>query len=410
MKSLTSSTTRLLVAALLLATAGWTQEQEKAETLKDALAKGDASVSFRYRYEFVDDGNFEKNAHASTLRTALGYRTLPYKGFSLFIQAQHVAPIFSDDYDTNAGAGSRANGVTDRPVVADPAQTRMQQVYLRANAFDTAVDFGRREIFYGDHRFIGDVRWRQNHQAFDAVYLSNRTWDKARLSYTYAGRVLRINGGDKDMSSHFLNGVIDLDSAKTLELFGYLLDYSLAEDFGLSSQTYGFRLNGAHPLSNDWKALFEVEYARQSDYRDNPASFGANYLELLGGVGFKSYVNVRVARELLGAAEGPLAFQTPLATGHKFNGWADRFLVTPADGLVDWNVSVDGTFRNFTWWVRYHDFSADEGDARYGSELDGSISYPTPWNQIFAAKFALYREDGFSPDTSKFWFWTQYSF
>ncbi len=89
MKELTSNTTGLLAAALLTAAAVSAQE---AESLKNALAKGDASVDLRYRYELVDDGNFDKDAHASTLRTVLGFRTLPYKGFSLFIQAQDVAP------------------------------------------------------------------------------------------------------------------------------------------------------------------------------------------------------------------------------------------------------------------------------------------------------------------------------
>ena len=309
---LTSNTIGLLTAALL--SAAFVSAQE-AETLKDALAKGDASVAFRYRYELVDDGNFEKDAHASTLRTTLGYRTFPYKGVSLFIQAQNVAPVFKDDNYDNAGAAHLWNEVDDRPVVADPAQTRMQQVYLRVNisAFDTACDLGRREIFYGDHRFIGDVGWRQNRQTFDAIYLSNRTWEKATLSYTYADKVIRINGGDKDMSSHFLNGVVHLDDSISLELFGYLLDYTEVQDFRLSSQTYGFRLDGARPFSEGWRALFEAEYARQSDYQSNPTELGANYLELMGGVGFKTFVNVRVARELP-KGRSPFTRRWPRAT------------------------------------------------------------------------------------------------
>ena len=54
---------------------------------------------------------------------------------------------------------------------------------------------------------------------------------------------------------------------------------------------------------------------------------------------------------------------------------ADRFLVTPPNGLVDWNVAVDGKVRAVTWLVRYHDFSADEGGEPYGSELDAPIRH-----------------------------------
>ena len=32
---------------------------------------------------------------------------------------------------------------------------------------------------------------------------------------------------------------------------------------------------------------------------------------------------------------GTVALQTPLATLHAFNGWADKFLSTPANGLRD---------------------------------------------------------------------------
>ena len=74
------------------------------------------------------------------------------------------------------------------------------------------------------------------------------------------------------------------------------------------------------------------------------------------------------------------------------------------------DIIFDGKVNKFTWLVRYHDFTADEGGASYGSELDGSLTYPLPWSQLVAAKFALYREDGFAADSSKFWFWTQYTF
>ena len=399
--------TRLLtVLALLCAPA----HAEEAESLKDALAKGTPLINLRYRYELVDDDGFDKDAHASTLRTTLGYRTLPYKGLSFFIQAQNVAPLFGDGTYNNKGFGHLANDATDRPPVVDPAQTRMQQVYLRLDAFDTMVDFGRREIIYGDHRFIGNVAWRQNHQAFDAVHLVSKAVGKTTLSYTFADKVLRITGEEKEMSSHFLNGVVKLRDAVSLELFGYLLDYEAPRDFGLSSQTYGFRLHGSEPLNDTFRLHFEAEYAEQKDYGENPAELDASYVDLMAGIGYGKVVNVKLGRERLGAADGPLAFQTPLATGHKFNGWADKFLKTPKDGLVDWYLSADGRIRNVSWLVVYHDFGADRGDASYGTELNAQVSVPTSWKQLFAAKLALYREDGFSTDTSKFWFWTQYSF
>lgn len=382
---------------------------EEIDSIGDALSKGKASVNLRYRFELVDDENFDKQAYASTLRTALGYRTAPYKGFSLFLEAQNVTHVGVEKFN-NLGAGDLANGVTDRPVVADPSQTRMQQAYLRVEALDTAFDLGRREIAFGDHRFIGDVGWRQNHQTFDTLFLANRSLARATLSYAFVDKVVRIFGDEKGMSSHFLNGLVKVSSNVDLELFAYLLDYDAVADFRLSTQSYGGKVSGSQPLGSDLRLLFEAQYAKQLDFADHPGSVDADYLHLMGGLGVRSFVNVKVARELLSGSPSGGAFQTPLATGHKFNGWADLFLVTPPEGLVDWYVSADGKIRSSSWNVVYHDFSADDGGRSYGSELDLQLLYPTRFKLAFGAKAALYREDGFARDVSKLWLWTQYAF
>ncbi len=58
---------------------------------------------------------------------------------------------------------------------------------------------------------------------------------------------------------------------------------------------------------------------------------------MLGDVALavKGIGTLGVGYELLGSDDGVAAFQTPLATLHKFNGFADQFLVTPAGGLQD---------------------------------------------------------------------------
>jgi len=384
-------------------------EEEQKKSFTDSLTQGTPSVALRYRYELVDDGAFDKEAYASTLRTVLGYRTLPYRGFSLFLQAQNVAAIGNDLF-VNRGAGHLANRVSDRPAVSDPSQTRMQQVYGRLDAFDTTFDVGRREIAYGDHRFIGDVNWRQNHQAFDAIHLSNRSLPKTTFSYTFADKVIRIDGGTKDMSSHFVNALVALDPNLSLELFSYLLDYDAAVDAPLSSQSYGGKLSGSRPLLEKHQLLFEAQYAKQMDFGANPADRSPDYLHLVGGVGLSGKLTLKLGRELLGGSPENGAFQTPLATLFKFNGWADKFLTTPPNGLVDWYVSGEGRLRSVLWIVAYHDFSADAGGDSYGSELDARAIFSTSWKQSFGAQLALYREDGFGTDTTKLWIWTEYGF
>src|SRR3546814_1461069 len=48
--------------------------------------------------------------------------------------------------------------------------------------------------------------------------------------------------------------------------------------------------------------------------------------------------------EVLGSDAGVFAFQTPLATLHKFQGWADLFLTTHSAGVRDLNFTLTKKF------------------------------------------------------------------
>ena len=114
--------------------------------------------------------------------------------------------------------------------------------------------------------------------------------------------------------------------------------------------------------------------------------------------------------ERLGSSPETGQFRTPLATLHAFNGWADRFLATPAGGLEDAYVGLCARTGGLQWSATYHDFSADTGAARYGDEVDVEFRFAAPWGQTFAAKAALYDADTHSTDVEKFWGWTSMRF
>ena len=99
----------------------------------------------------------------------------------------------------------------------------------------------------------------------------------------------------------------------TLAVYGLWLDFGNAP--GLSSQTLGVRLTGGEG-SWSWRA----EYARQSDYANQPGDFDLDYLRLEVGrqVGPGQLTG---GMEVLGG-DGIAGLQTPLATLHKFQGWA----------------------------------------------------------------------------------------
>ncbi len=394
-----------VVLACMLASSAMCEE---SPTFRESLAKGKPTVALRYRVEDVDDANKEKDALASTLRTTLAYKTLAYKGWSFFIEAENVAVVGNDLYK-NAGAGSLSNGVTDRPVVADPAGTEINQASVSYQHNKTTFKLGRQEVLLNDVRFVGNVGWRQNHQSFDAFRITDQSLDKLKFSYTYVTRVHRILGDNKDMQSHLVDASYDLGKVGKLTGYIFLLDYDVITDAGLSTSTYGLEFKGAKKLSGDRKILYEIELAEQSDAADNPNQIDAGYRHFVLGGAMKG-LTIKAGWEILEGNPSQGQFKTPLATLHKFNGWADKFLNTPTNGLEDFYFSLSGKAGKIGWMAVFHDFSAESTSASYGDELDIQLTYSSPWGQGFGFKAALYDADEFSVDADKLMLWTSYKF
>ena len=92
-----------------------------------------------------------------------------------------------------------------------------------------------------------------------------------------------------------------------------------------------------------------------------------------------------------------------MATKHAFQGWADAFLLTPADGVQD--VYLGGTLPLFggTLQARYHDFRAERGSQQYGEEINVAYSHAIPLVKglVATVKYAGYDADDYSVDTEK---------
>jgi hypothetical protein len=394
----------LAVLATLVSAAG---AQEPPPTLGAALRDGETRVTLRYRFEDVDDEAFEKEARASTLRTTLSYRTGVYRGFRLFLEAENVTELGAEDLFDNRGAGDLGNGVTDRPVIADPEITELHQTFLRFEDSKTTVDLGRQALVVGDERFVGPVGWRQNHQSFDALNVIQRSLPGTTFRYIYLDNVNRVFGDDLPLAGHLLRGEVETVAGK-VAAFGLRLDFDRPAHAGLSTTTYGLELDGEHPVGGH-QFLYELEAATQRETGDNPRRIDADYLHAVLGLGLRGW-SVRLGWEVLAGSPGEGSFQTPLATLHKWNGWADKFLVTPANGLEDLYLRLTGQPKPFGWTVAYHRFVAESGGLDHGRELDLEGTYQAPWKQSFALKAAFYRADDFSTDTTKLWVQTGYAF
>ncbi len=121
------------------------------------------------------------------------------------------------------------------------------------------------------------------------------------------------------------------------------------------------------------------------------------------------------AKTKTGGALSTVAVQTPLATLHKFNGWADKFLTTPTNGLTDSYASLGYVMTNVKPLTSlgasliYHDYRSDIGNLHYGHEWDAQVAAKIK-KYTFTLKYAAYSAQTFATDTKKFWAAVDWSF
>lgn len=350
----------------------------------------------RYSAESVDDSAFADDAHAHTLRVRIGYLWASGTGWSALLEGEHVEPL-RDRYN------STANGRTQFPTVADPQATEVNQAWLRWSGDTATVTGGRQRLLFDNQRFIGNVGWRQNEQTYDALH-AEASVAGTRLRYAYVDRVHRVFGDgalnpllrERDHRSQLLNAGWTPAAGQSLTAYSYLLDdRDAAAD---SSATIGVRWTGTR-ASFGWA----VEAARQREYADQPGTFTLDYFLVEPSFTWRR-VKWAAGWERLGG-DGTRGFSTPLATLHGFNGWADRFLATPPDGLDDRYLSAGGTALGGDWVVAHRWYSAARGGADYGRESNASFGRPliTGHPVRWLVKYADYREDGFATDVRKVW-------
>ena len=105
------------------------------------------------------------------------------------------------------------------------------------------------------------------------------------------------------------------------------------------------------------------------------------------------------------------AFRFPLGTNHKFQGFADNFLVTPAAGLQDLYFGIGA---DLPWGIKgavtYHEFWTDEDGVDLGAELDLVAKKKISPNWSVLVKAGFYDGDNGQPDTSRVWFQTTFTF
>jgi hypothetical protein len=367
------------------------------QQVADAM-KTKPTISLRYRFEGVSQDGIAEDAGASTLLSRFSWKSDTVSKLSVGFEADYVSIIGSERFN------STNNGKGNYPVVADPEGFDLNQSYINYVGETVNTTFGRQRINMGSQRFIGAVGWRQNEQTFDALRTHFKAGPKVKVDYAYVWNVNRIFGPDDGAQpadwhgdSHLLTVTWPFLEGHSLEGFSYLLDFENDNGLPNSTETYGVGYQGTvGPVK------LTATIASQSDYADSPLDFDASYylaqVEVPVGA-----VSLTAGFEVLGSDDGVAAFRMPLATLHKFQGWADKFLGTPANGIEDVYVGVKGKAGPVALAATWHEFESNEGGLDYGSELNLIATYALNKNLKLQFKFADYKEKGFATDTTKFW-------
>ena len=399
-----------------------------------ALGESKPTIDFRTRYEGVDQLGIAEHAHAVTWRVRLGIQTGRAWNTALLAEFEAVDAL-QDDYRADP---SQVGVNTALPVVIDPASHEINRLQLTNTSIaNTTITLGRQRINLDDQRFVGNVGWRQNEQTLDALRVVNASIPKLTLDLTYATQANRIAGEDSPQSPYrgdiYLTNVAYQTPLGKLTGFSYQLGFdpmvfatgpgvTAAQATGLnparaSTSTLGLRFAGERPVGR-LKLGYVLSYAEQTDHDRNPLVIDNDYrlIELAGT--WRQYT-LLLGDEVM-SGDGTVGFSTPLATLHKFQGWVDKFLTTPANGIEDryasftWQKKGVGLLDTLALTAMFHEYQPERISGNYGSEINLQLS--AKYQRVTGMlKYGDYQAAAATPlaiarDTSKLWAQFEYAY
>ena len=423
-------TIKMSLVAAMAATVATTGAS--ANMLEEIITNPQLDIEIRPRYEHVDVTNNDADkANALTVRTAIGVKMglFGVDGLNAQLQGMDVSHFgWIHDYAPERSGYDK---------IADPSQSRMTQANISYTYEGFTGILGRKMVVLDNARFIGNVGWRQMPQTYDLVAAAY-SWEGLNLLGAYVTRVNKVNTTHLDTNSVLLHANYNFMPELDVTAYDYMIS-NLMDHIGIRA-TGKFDLSGI-------ALKYEAEYAHQSDptmdddnelygkkssidLHDKVKNNDSDYYHI-GVYGTYEGFTAGVSYELLGAADksngayDSLPFSTPLATLHKFNGWADKFLNTPNEGLEDLSFKLAYNAGEYGKIVGiYHIFSSDDdvkwngkSDDDLGSEIDVAYNYKINKDLGLLLKGAWYAE-GRDPavkglgltDTTKYWVQLDYKF
>jgi len=345
----------------------------------------------------------DRTGQAASLALRANWQTAWSNSVSSLIQADWVI----SGWQSHHSDGVRFNG---EPRIPDVPGGDINQALLRYNTPTALLTLGRQNLEWDDLRFLSANSFWQNPQSFDALQINYPLAEASNLQYAYITKALRIFGRDADTYLHLSDinyqsqqGLRPKDGLGEHQMHSQAIQWQWREWDYLDLTAYGYFINNetAANFSNDtlgarlgyqqkfsaWNYRFLFAAARQQ----RPGfihGYNLPYWHVHNSLG-RGALEWSLDYEYLGAENGT-AFITPLGFTHEYQGWADRFTITPAKGVQDISLRSTSRWGRLRADLRYHQFFSAQNDDNYGQELDGELGYQFAVNRKIALRLARF--------------------
>ncbi len=364
-----------------------------SDPLTQALSEGSYTLQFRPRYEFVQQPGLDE-AQAFTIRTMLALSSHQEYGLTGYVQFINVSSLLNH-------YNSLLNGKTQYSIIPDPEETGVNQFYIEYTGLrGIKARVGRQEIVLNDSRFVGNVNFFQTPQSYDAVSLHYSVDKHIRLFGAYIWRIKNILNQLETSKTFLAQASFVPNTFLHADIFGYWYGNQsktlipgaaaclLPGVQACNDQIIGIRVTGNIPLTRSYRIQYDGSYAKQLPYDSGSPLVNASYAH--GGAGlFWRNLGIHADYMVMGANKnGTYGFQTPLATKHLYNGWADIFLTTPKEGLKSLYFTAKAQWMNTKFLARYYSFDSSYHSVHYGHEVDLSAIHRIDSVWLFGAQYA----------------------
>ena len=405
--------TAALLAGALAAAVAVAQQPEDAFSLGESLARGRFTLELRPRYNRIEESVYPETTQGGTVRASAGWRSAPYRGLRLTVEAIHADHFGSKSFNDDPAL----LGVSPYPLLPDPRYTGLNQAHVEyAGLEGLRLRVGRQIVRVDNQRWVSDNDFRQIPQVFDGISLVHTGVENVELAAAHYWRVRSTSGVSASLKLSVLRAAWNPLPGHSLSAYGYFHDQAQNGAFtGFADNSYrvaGAKAEGASRALGSIEVPYIVEYAQQRPYADGNARVNANYWRAGAGLA-SAHWTLRFDQEVKGSNEGRYGLQMPLTDFYAFNGWTLHFFNTPRQGLRDRWLTLRYALGPVTLHGETHRFHSDRGGIDLGREHDLGVTYVLNENSVVRLQHARYEPGAANPDDPtirKTWLTVSYTY